>query len=501
LQDVIKFEGAANFVYDKDMKRSIWTRLRELIGQPARLGKMISRSNSILLFRDTSTSDYTFWDAARRGRKKGLEISGLFLKPLGSKVAAWVLGMRPLYKVADEKLQNAVNGWMQRHHARIIQAYEEAVNLADCYIVINPDLSMTIISPNFVSEIVDENDFSKIIGWRIEQTIPHPDYPGTTMTYTDEYTAQTRRKVIKKNGVVISDITYRNLIGRLPVIHIPNRLGADEDFGRPEGEALIPVLQAYGNVIDAALKGNIMQGRPTPVVKNMGDAASVKEFWDAYGRTETNTLPDGTVETVPVIDLDTDRVLTLGGNAEFYYAAPGSFSSDTETLLGLLFYMILQHTEIPEFAWGNAIASSKASAESQMQPFVKWIEKKRGLAQDWLLALADVVSAYFVALQPDLRYSSPVLHWQPLSGSDGLLTLQAIEWAYEQGLIDAETALILAPLDIGDPSETIRRARQEVMNQKQGYAENDSAQGVRSTSAQAVRDRLHSRAANVSSAA
>lgn len=457
------------------MKRMIWTRLKELIGQPARLGRIISRANSILLYRDVSTSDYAFWDAARRGRKKGLEISGLFLKPLASKVAAWVLGIRPLWKFDDPLLQTLVNDWMQRHHARILQAYEEAVNLADCYIVINPDMSLAIISPNFVKEIVDENDYARIIGWRIEQTIPHPDFPGQTMTYIDEYRADSRTRIIKSNGNEISRTRFENFIGRVPVIHIANRLGADETFGRPEGESLIPVLQAYGNVLDAALKGNIMQGRPTPVVYNMGDAASVEEFWSKYGRTETQTMPDGTVQSVPVIDLDTDRVLTLGGDAKFEYAAPGSFSKDTETLLGLLFYLILQHTEIPEFAWGNAIASSKASAESQMQPFVKWIEKKRGLAVEWLIQLADVISAYFVALQPNLRYSTPVLYWQPLAGTDGQLTLNAIEWAYSEGLIDAETALILAPLDINNPSETIERARREVLQRRNQESYSDQA--------------------------
>ena len=42
------------------------------------------------------------------------------------------------------------------------------------------------------------------------------------------------------------------------------------------------------------------------------------------------------------------------------------------------------------------------------------------------------------------------LVWEPLTGNDGKLTLTALQWAYSQGLIDRRTALMLAPIDIGD---------------------------------------------------
>ena len=140
---------------------------------------------------------------------------------------------------------------------------------------------------------------------------------------------------------------FANLIGRIPVIHVANRWGADEFYGRPEGDALIPALQRYGDVIDAAIRGNIRQGRPTPVIEKMGTAEQVRKFWEKFGRRETQTLPDGSTETVDVIDFDPDQLLTLGGEAQFKYAAPGSFSGDTQTLLSVLFYLVVQHREIP----------------------------------------------------------------------------------------------------------------------------------------------------------
>ncbi len=257
----------------------------------------------------------------------------------------------------------------------------------------------------------------------------------------DEYTAAGRVRRVLRGGVTIRTEKYANLIGRVPVIHVANRWGADEFYGRPEGDALIPVLQRYGDVIEAAVKGNVRQGRPTPVIEKMGTAEQVRKFWEKFGRRETQTLPDGSTETVDVIDFDPDQLLTLGGEAQFKYAAPGSFSKDAETLLSVLFYLIVQHSEIPEAVWGASIPSSRASAETQMEPFVKWIEKKRGLAGEWLMETARVVLAYLSVI--DWRIDPAVglsIQWSPLTEADGRLRLDTITWAHGAGVIGDEEA-------------------------------------------------------------
>jgi hypothetical protein len=265
----------------------------------------------------------------------------------------------------------------------------------------------------------------------------------------DEYMAEGRVRRIKRGEVVVQTTRYDNLIGVIPVIHIANRYGSDEFYGRPEGDALIPALQRYGDVIDAAIRGNIRQGRPTPVIERMGTAEQVRKFWEKFGRRETQTLPDGSSETVDVIDFDPDQLLTLGGEAQFKYAAPGSFSGDTAILLNLLYSLVIEHSEIPEFVLGTAVSSSKASVETQMQPFVKWIEKKRGLATGWMLDLSRVVLAYAAATDFRIDAGTPLeIAWKPLTESDGRLTLDTVTWAHGAGVIDDEGARKL--LAIGD---------------------------------------------------
>lgn len=415
------------------MPLTLRTRITDLIGAPRRI--RLRQINSTAPTRDFTTADYRYWDKARRAKARGLEISGLLLKPLASKTAAWTLGASLTWEAGASS--DALNAWWARQHPHIVRAYEEALNLGDCYLVVNADLSLTVIPPHVVEPLLDAD--GSVSGWRITET-------NDALTTVDEYTRTHRTRRTLRGGVSIKTEKYANLLGLLPVIHIANRTGADEFYGRPEGDALILALQRYGDLLDAAIRGNIRQGRPTPVIERMGTAEQVRKFWEQFGRRETNTLPDGTTESVDVIDFDPDQLLTLGGEAQFRYAAPGSFSTDTQNLLGILFYLVLQHSEIPEAVWGASIPSSRASADTQMQPFIQWIEKKRGLAAGWLHELARVVLATMALT--DWRIDDAVrlsIQWSPLTDEDKRLRLDTVSWAHDAGVIgDAEAKKLLA---------------------------------------------------------
>lgn len=428
-------------------------RIGELIGGGGRV--RIRQIGGIAPTRDFSTADYRYWDRARRAKARGLEISGLLLKPLGSKVAAWAMGKPPTWSAASAAAGSALNDWWAGHHAEILRGYEEALNLGDAYLVINADLSVTVLPPQVVEPMLDGE--GRVAGWRVTESneyrvMSHEGKDSKqvsgSVTIVDEYMASERVRRVLRGGVSVRTERYPNLIGRVPVIHIANRYGADEFYGRPEGDALIPALQRYGEVIDAAIRGNIRQGRPTPVIEKMGTAEQVRKFWEKFGRRETQTLLDGTTEAVDVIDFDPDQLLTLGGEAVFKYAAPGSFSGDTQTLLGVLFYLVLQHAEIPEAIWGASIPSSRASAETQMEPFIRWIEKKRGLAESWMLDAARVVLAYLAAVDWRIDAGTGLrIGWAALTEADGRLTLDTVTWAHGAGIIgddEARQALLKA---------------------------------------------------------
>lgn len=389
---------------------------------------------------DIGETNHKFWDKARRGDATGLEIAGLFLKPIASKKAAWVLGEAPKLKFETADTESTVNQWFMDWHAQVVLAMEESANLGDMYLVVNPDLSISLVPPHVVKPIMAKEDFSKQLGWKITQTFALPENPMTTQVITDEFTARKRVRTITQGGKQISQIIYPNPSGKIPVIHIPNNLRANEKFGHPEGEALLKALWQYNEIFVAAIEGNIKQGRPVAVFEKMGSASQVEAFMQNFAQAKTETLPDGSERTY--YEVDFTSLIALGESGEFNFKQPGSFTVDTVNLLGLLFYLIVQHSEMPEFIFGNAIASSKASAESQMPPFIKWVEKEQGRATYWLRDLIEIFLGFAALSDRSINPSEEfTISWPSLTEGDGQLTLDATLGAWDRGLLTDEVAI------------------------------------------------------------
>jgi hypothetical protein len=467
--------------------RSRWDTLREILGvqRPIRTLRLTSATPSSLgATHDAGTTDYRFYDRLRSGRAKGYEISGLLAKPLYSKIASWVIGERPTFKVGeDEATSNALNDWWARNHSAVMYAYEDALALGDNYLVVNADLTVTAIPPHVIRPLVDDRDYSVVTGWRIEEVYPHPTDGTRQMTIVDVYTDRQRQRLISVPGrttqgsVVqnaIRDEVFPVLVGRVPIVHLDNNRGPDEMFGHSESEALTPLLQRYNELIDAAMGGNKRQGRPTPVISNLGSPQEVDAFWKQYSTTKTETLADGTTQTQQTLTFDADKLMTLGGTARFDWVSPSPFTGDTSTLLGLLFYLYIQHSELPEWVLGNAIASSRASAQTQVEPLVKFVQKKRAAAEKWMQNLNALVLAWLSLSDATIKTSEVVeIKWDSLTNEDGTLKLSTLQWLYGEGLIDRETALTEAPIpldnipDILDRAEQEREARQAALEDQQ----------------------------------
>lgn len=407
---------------------------------------------------DWSRPDYDFWRKAYHCRARGLELSGTFIKPIVSKITSWTLGMGVQWKAGNDAAQTALDDWWTAHHAEIMRAMRASLKQGDAFLVVNADLSVTLLPPDSVDPIVADDDYGRIVGWRVTQVLAHPEWTARRMTVVDEYYADRRTQTTTVDGRQSSGVTYPNLIGRSPFVHIANAVDEGETFGHPEAEALVELLQRYNTVLEAAIEGNERQGRPTPVL-TFDAVENYRKFWEQYASNRTYTLPDGTTETVAELDVDLNDLLTVVG-ADFKYASPGAFTGDTSVLLGLLFYLLLEHAEIPEFVFGNAIASSQASASTQMPVFSRFIDGRRQDAAGWLLQIAEIVLAYSALTTPGVSTEAPTIQWRKLTQDDAL-TLQVLEWAFSEGLLDERTALMLAPIEVTSIDDVLAAARAE----------------------------------------
>lgn len=404
--------------------------------------------------------DYDYWRRAYLCQVQGLELSGLFIKPLISKISAWTFGRDPHWKLESETAEAALADWWKEVSPVIMASLEDSGKQGDMFLVFNPDMTLTAVNPDLVEPMVSDTDYSQVIGWRVTQTYPHPQRSYDKQVVKDEYTINGRVRIWEQNGVEIRRETWPNLIGRVPVIHIPNQRQAGEMFGHPEAESLINAFHRYGITIEAAIDGNKRQGRPTPVL-TFETIEGYNQFWEDYGETENQTLPDGTTQRVTKLNVDLSQLMTVS-QAEFTYQSPGNFAQDTIALLEVLFLLILEHTELPEFVFGNAVASSKASTETQLPVFIRFIEKRRAQMVGWLTEIAEIALAYLSLVQPGVSTAEqPVLQWEQMEQDDGRLTLDTVTWAYTEGLLDRKTALMLAPLDVDDIDAVLEAAEQE----------------------------------------
>jgi hypothetical protein len=285
------------------------------------------------------------------------------------------------------------------------------------------------------------------------------------MVVYDEYYKDRRVHWIEVDYIIRDQVTYPNLLGILPIIHIYNQPDDGEMFGHAEAEALLGALQRYGIVFDAAIEGNILQGRPTPVI-TFQTAKDLDAFWRQYGTKVNSTRADGTGESTSYLDVDLSQLITITDGV-FDYKSPGSFTADTSRLLELLFYLILEHSELPEFIFGNAIASSKASAETQMPVFIEFVKMRRGEMVKWLTQIAEVALAYLSFIQPGVVEQRPEILWEPLDQDDGRLILDVVIWAFAEGLMDEETALTLVPVELTDIKQILLKARADKLRRQE----------------------------------
>jgi hypothetical protein len=400
---------------------------------------------------DWSQVDHKFWSALRRGKQRTYELGALFSKPITEIIAAWTLGKGINTQTDSEAVNDALSDFLNEHLQLLVSEYENSMGLGNAYIVVNPDATLTAVPPDQVEVLTEPPGSASVVGYRITTQLQD-------RRIIDEYRLDERVLTVKKGSGEPVVTRYRNLLGVLPVIHIPNDRETNEIYGHPIYEALLPLFGRYDNALTKSLDAIEVMGNPIPVAEGLDDPAEAQRV-NATGE-EQWVDADGQHQTRPVIDFSQLPMLFLGKGGSFKFAAPGNFAGDSVALLKKLFYLMLEHIQIPEWAWGGAIASSKASVDAQMPAFALYIEGRRRKLER---PLRQVMTAWLRTMglfTPGLRGDAEIrIEWSPLVGDDQSLRLQTIKLALAQGLITDETALRLLDL-VDDPAVEVQKVAQ-----------------------------------------
>jgi hypothetical protein len=455
--------------------------VREMIGRyvaSAAAQMSLFRSRSRIKTIDETVPDYEFYDRLRRGKARGYTLGGLFSSRIEKVFAAWVLGSGvevTLVEDAGDDPDNPVNytnGLLADFIAALLtdqqnddediddaggsllmRLYRDHLGLGDQYVIVNADGSLSVPSPDTVTVERDELDYRRVLAVKVEtRTGQH--------TIIDEYRADGRTVTVKKGAQIESTEEYDNLLGMIPVVHLAHERGRNETNGHSIHEALRPLYDQYDDVIYKQLDGAKLLGNPLLTFEGMEDVSSVKNA-NAPATQDTYTDKDGTTQTRDQMEIDSNAVFLVGkgGSAKFIGPQVG-FSADTQQALKTLFLLVLDYTGIPEFIWGNELSSARASAEVQLDQWVRDVQGRQRDAQGWLLKLCRLWLRTRAWVDPGVVIGNLQAEWPELLGEDDEVLRKKIELGLRENLLTRATALALLGL-VDDPKKEVEEAEAE----------------------------------------
>jgi hypothetical protein len=399
---------------------------------------------------DRTQANYEWYDNLRRGKLDTYKLGALFVKPMIEHITSWALGGGFKALTESEPTNEALADFVDDHLYDLIVFVQEGMGLGDAYLIVNADGTLSAVPASQVEIETDKLDYRRVLAY----TITSVQEGGTII---DRYALEGRTITIKRTNMADEVLTFPLVAGRLPVVHLPYLRSTNEVYGHPFHEALVPLFAEYDDVLTNSLMGVKTMSNPIPTIEDALDPQT--ELDRLATGTETYIDSSGVTRTENVIDRNALEIVATSG--KFSYKGPGSFTADAWQMLKALFYLMLQHSNIPEWVWGGAIASSMASVQAQMPAWVKFIEGQRMLFEKAIRELLEIwlatVSLYTPGVQSGLKLS---IEWPEVAPADQAMRLAYIARAGDRGIITDQTELELLDL-VKDAAAEVAAAKAE----------------------------------------
>lgn len=390
---------------------------------------------------------------------------------------------------ADDYTDNLLKKFFKRIHGKLMTIVIDLFALGDQYIIVNPDGSLSVPSPDLVDIDYEELDYRKMMKVTITTTLDEAKV-------TDVYMVDKRIVTVKWNDASRGEDTFefQNLIGKIPVVHLANDRSGNETNGRPIYASMHRLYDRYNNLMEKMIDGAELMGNPIPVVEGVEDPDQTIDNLKADD-TDTFYDDDGVEQTRTEIYWDQLTGMVLGAGARFKFAAPGNgFTEDIRNTLKSMFILVMEHTRIPEAVWGLELSSARATAVEQMKTFHMFINQKRmqlaGLGADddlkleaegGLLELCDIWLRMKALTDRQVKVRPVVLKWSELAQADEELTWKKNESAHNKGILTDET--YLDNLGIVEDAETEVTNANEQMQDEADRFEQDIDEAMRQSEA------------------
>jgi hypothetical protein len=257
------------------------------------------------------------------------------------------------------------------------------------------DLEIVLVPTEAFEIIYKEEDLSAIEAVKIKHVFMQPDSGGNMREVILFETITPTQIILKYENDEKPERKLTNPMGFVPAVHIPNEGEAGQLHASSDLEPTEPYMKFYNDVMLHA--GSASQLHSTAkLVLRMRDV----------GRFLKNNFSDTEITEGRLRFKNKDVLFFESGDPDLVTTGSSIYSEsaeiiqakaplgDTTTLLEFIFLNIVDVTEIPEWAFGGAIASSKASVSEQSGPIVHKTKRKRTMVEDpWALMGRMVLKA------------------------------------------------------------------------------------------------------------
>jgi hypothetical protein len=272
---------------------------------------------------------------------------------------------------------------------------------------------MMLLPPEWVQAVADP-----ILGGYQEVSITYPMHirrraDAQPINYSVTETITPARRKVEADSRCPADLREQhnedgpNPWGFIPVVHFKNEGEENELYGMSDLEPVEPFLKAYHDTMLSAAQGSKLFSRPKVSFSVKDVSTFISDNFTA------EEIRDGKLKFA------SKEIFFMreGEKAEFITADSGL--DGITTLLKFLFMCIVDVSETPEFAFGTAVQSSKASVSEQLLPLAKKIERKRGLFEEPFMELGTMYAAMWAKAQ-NLRLAAlgtyqASIEWDELS--------------------------------------------------------------------------------------
>lgn len=372
-------------------------RLRQLVGEASALrnrsagvwGYQFTRPYTL----DSSRVDYALARELYRNTNDSYKLGAAFVKPVVNTTAGFMGA--PAFTHADVEADQALEQAMQKWTGKILRINRNVLRDGDVFarIVMEPgrfdqrqSFGLQLVPPEWVTPIIDP-----LTGAWHKLIIRHPvslnDSAGRkTGDYSIIETLTPTERTIEADSRAPAELRQKNRTepnpwGFIPIVHFRNESEENQLFGCSEIEPLEPFLKAYHDTMFNAVQGSRLFSRPKTKFALKDVQKFLKDNFDAA------EIQSGKLKFAD------KEIFLMQENDNVSFITADSGLTGITTLLKFIFRNIVDVSETPEFAFGTAVASSKASVSEQMVPLARKIRRKRGVFEEHYGELAGMFQA------------------------------------------------------------------------------------------------------------